>query len=152
LLLEVVDAVGEAIGTGRLGVRLSPLNSYNDITDSEPLRTFGYAAAELGRRGIAYLHLSQLGDAGDFDWPTLRRAFAGPVILNGGYDAAKAEAAIADGGADLVSFGVAFLANPDLPERFRSRASLNAPHRSTFYGGGEEGYTDYPFMATRVVA
>jgi N-ethylmaleimide reductase len=146
LLLEVAQAVAGVMGAGRVGVRLSPLNPFNDIADSDPRTTFGYAARELGGLGLAYLHLTRGGDTGDFDWGALRRAFGGKVILNGGFDRAQADAALTAGIADLVAFGTAYLANPDLAERLRQNAALNAPQRETFYGGGERGYVDYPSL------
>lgn len=150
LLLEAVDAAVSLLGKGRVGVKLSPLNPFNDIADSDPAGTFGYVAEELGRRGLAYLHLAQQGDEGRFDWTALRRAFAGPVLLNGGYDLARAETALTEGTADLISFGTAFLANPDLVARLRRGTPLNTADRATFYGGGPEGYTDYPALEDAV--
>jgi N-ethylmaleimide reductase len=147
LLLEATDAAAIAVGAGRVGVRLSPVNPFNDIADSDPQRTFAHVAGQLGRRGLAYLHISQGGDDGKFDWAALRRTYGGTFILNGGYDLARAQTALAGGFADLIAFGVPFLANPDLVERFRRGAPLNAADRATFYGGGEQGYTDYPTLA-----
>ena len=147
LLLECVDGAAAIFGTGRVGVKLSPLNPFNDIRDSDPQWTFGHAAEELGRRRLAYLHLTRGGDDGNFDWQALKRAFGGPVILNGGYDFAAAERAVADESADLISFGAAYLSNPDLVERFRRGAALNAADRATFYGGDSRGYIDYPTLA-----
>jgi N-ethylmaleimide reductase len=149
LLLEVTDAAVEVLGAGRVGVRLSPLNPFNDLSDSDPQATFGQAAAALGRRGLAYLHLVRGGDDGSFDWGALRRAFAGKVILAGGFDLAQAEATLAAGTADLIAFATAYLANPDLAERLRVDAPLNTPDRATFYGGGEKGYVDYPTLEER---
>jgi N-ethylmaleimide reductase len=146
LLLEVTEAVVSAVGAERVGVRLSPLHPYNDISDADPAATFGHAAAELGRRKLAYLHVVQLGDDGRVDWLALRRAFGGPFIANGGYDRARAEAAVESGAADLVAFAAAYLANPDLVERLRRGAPLNPPDRATFYGGDARGYTDYPTL------
>jgi N-ethylmaleimide reductase len=145
-LLEVTDVVVAAIGRSRVGVKLSPMNAFNDIADSDPQHSFGYVARELGRRGLAYLHVTRGGDDGRFDWSALRNAFGGSFMLNGDYDARRALEALAGGAADLIAFGVAFLANPDLVERLRRGAALNAPHRPTFYGGGAEGYTDYPAL------
>ena len=147
LLLDCADVAAHIFGTGRVGVKLSPLNPFNDIRDSDPQRTFGHAAEELGRRSLAYLHLTRGGDDGKFDWQALKRAFGGPIILNGGYDLTTAKRAVAEKAADLVSFGAAYLANPDLVERFRRGAALNAADRSTFYGGDARGYTDYPALA-----
>jgi N-ethylmaleimide reductase len=134
------------LGAGRVGVRLSPLNSFNDLSDSNPQATFAHVAEALGKRGLAYLHLVRVGDDGSFDWQALRRAFGGKVILAGGFDRAQAEAALAAGTADLIAFATAYLANPDLPERLRFGAPLNTPDRATFYGGGAQGYTDYPTL------
>lgn len=146
LLLEAAEAVAGVVGAGRVGVRLSPLNPFNDIADSDPATTFGHAARELGRLGLGYLHLTRLGDSGDFDWAALRRAFGGKVMLNGGLDRSQADAVLSTGIADLVAFGTAYLANPDLTERLRRGAALNPPQRETFYGGGERGYVDYPSL------
>lgn len=153
LLLEVVDAVVAIWGADRVGVRLSPFNPFNDISDADPAATFGYVAAELGRRGLAYLHVIEpvaaghpMGSTHGRISPALKRAFGGPFMANGGYDAARADAAITAGEADLVSFGVLFLANPDLPARFAADAPLNAPDTTTFYGGGARGYTTYPAL------
>jgi N-ethylmaleimide reductase len=146
-LLEVTEAVAGAWGAPRVGVRLSPLGTFNSMSDSDPARTFGYAAEALGRFGLAYLHIVEGGHesaAGPFDWAELKRRFGGPYMANGGYTKALAEAALGRGEADLVSFGASFLANPDLPTRFTRNAPLNAPDPSTFYGGDQRGYTDYP--------
>ncbi len=146
LLLEVADVAAEVLGAGRVGVRLSPVNPFNDLSDSNPPATFGHVAAALGKRGLAYLHLARGGDDGSFDWGALRHAFGGKVILAGGFDRAQAAAALAAGTADLIAFATAYLANPDLPERLRFDAPLNTPDRATFYGGDERGYVDYPSL------
>jgi N-ethylmaleimide reductase len=146
-LLEVLEAVESSWERGRVGVRLSPANPYNDVRDSQPERTFGAIAQMLAARGLAFLHADESGDG--FDWAAFRRRYAGTYIANGGYDRERAAAALASGHADLVSFGVLYLANPDLVERFRAGAPLNSPDSSTFYGGGERGYTDYPALAER---
>jgi N-ethylmaleimide reductase len=131
-LQEIVEAVIPVFGGGRTGVRLSPVFPGYGMHDSDPATTFGHAAEMLGRYGLAYLHGMQAGDPG-FDFTAvLRRRFGGTYIANCGYDAARAEAAIAAGDADLVSFGSLFLANPDLVERFRRGAVLNAPDPETF--------------------
>lgn len=145
-LLEIVDAVAAAWEGSRVGVRLSPVNAYNDMTDSDPQRTFGEAARALGERKLAFLHVDETSSE-PFDWAGFRRSYSGAYIANGGYDRERALAAIASGHADLVSFGVLYLANPDLVERFRKKAPLNRADRATFYGGGERGYTDYPSLA-----
>ena len=145
LLLEVVEVVSTVFGASRVGVRLSPINPFNDLRDSNPQATFDYVAAQLGGRGLAYLHVFQAG-SDPFDWRQFRQAFGGTFIVNGGYDRAKAEAAIETGAADLIAFGTSFLANPDLVDRLQANAPLNAPNPATFYGGGAEGYTDYPTL------
>ncbi|GGF32975.1 alkene reductase [Aliidongia dinghuensis] len=146
LLLEVVSVVSAVLGAARVGVRLSPVNPFNDIRDSDPQTTFDFVARQLAGRGLAYLHVFQAG-ADPFDWQRLRRAFGGTFIVNGGYDRTKAEAALESEAADLVAIGVPFLANPDLVERLKRNAPLNAPNQATFYGGGAAGYTDYPALA-----
>ena len=145
LLCEVLDVV-TAEWPGRVGVRLSPVNPYNGMRDSAPQRTFEQIATALGELGLAYLHVDESGGDQPFDWPAFRRCYAGVYIANGGYDLGRAKIAIETGYADLVSFGVPFLANPDLVERLRANAPLNAPDRSTFYGGDARGYTDYPTL------
>ncbi|BDG75092.1 alkene reductase [Roseomonas fluvialis] len=145
-LLGAVAAAAEAIGAGRVGLRVSPGSSFNDIADSDPEATLTHIATALRGRGLAYFHL--VGGAYGYDAAGIaRRRFDGPLMLNGGYDRARADADIAAGRADLVSFGSAFLANPDLPERLRTGAALNAPDTATFYGGDAKGYTDYPALA-----
>jgi N-ethylmaleimide reductase len=150
-LAEVTAAVVDVWGAERVGVRLSPTGAYNGMRDSDPVSTFSAAAHALGRFGLAYLHVVEpLGTetSGGRVTPVLRAVFRGPVIANGGYGAETGSAAIAGRQADLVSFGTAFLANPDLPERLRAGAPLNEPDRATFYGGDERGYTDYPVLET----
>ena len=141
-LREVVEAVAKEVGADRTGVRFSPMSPWNDMSDGNPQETFGRAAEAI--RGVAFMHLVEVGGA-DALTPVLSKAFGGPVIVNGGYDFARAEAALAAGAA-AVAFGVPYLANPDLLERFRRSAPLNAPDAGTFYGGGERGYTDYPVL------
>jgi N-ethylmaleimide reductase len=153
LLLEVTQAVTEVWGAGRVGVRLSPSGTFNDMHDSDPLATFGYAAEALNRFGLAYLHLIEVVEAdlrhGGMEVPTsyLRDRFTGTLIVNGGYDLDKSNAVLSSHKADLVAFGTLFIANPDLPQRFALNAPLNPADPSTFYGGGEKGYIDYPFLA-----
>ncbi|HEX4963182.1 MAG TPA: alkene reductase [Thermoanaerobaculia bacterium] len=149
-LVEVVAAVVGVWGADRVGVRLSPTGTFNTMSDSDPVATFSHAAQALDRFGLAYLHVVEpvsgpMATPGAPEVaPAIRQVFHGPLILNGGYDLATADAAIAAGQADLISFGQPFLANPDLPERFAEGAPLNAPDYATFYMGGEKGYTDYP--------
>ena len=151
-LLEVTEAVCEAIGSDRVGVRLSPRNPFNDMHDSDPEAIFSYATEALNRFGLAYLHVTEMdmgqpGAAGpEFDLGRLRRIWRGVFVANGGYDKARASAALERGAADAVAFGVLFLANPDLVERFRRDAPLNEPDPDTFYGGEAKGYIDYPAL------
>ncbi len=156
LLLEVADAVIEVFGRERVGVCLSPYARGDGIANSDPAAIFGYAAAALSERGIAYLHLIEAAKPGlpqspsesaALLLPVLRRAFTGPLIVNGGYDKASANAAIAAGAADLVAFAALFIANPDLVTRFRRDALLNPPDPSSFHQGGARGYIDYPALA-----
>jgi N-ethylmaleimide reductase len=150
LLCEVVEAVCEVWGGGRVGVRLSPINSYNSMIDSDPVKLVSTVAKLLNRYGLAYLHVMR----GDFfrqqtgDVPAPARAnFKGVLVANMAYSAEEARQAIAAGRVDAVAFGVPFLDNPDLPERFRRGAPLNAPDPATFYTPGARGYTDYPALA-----
>jgi N-ethylmaleimide reductase len=151
-LLEVTDAVCSVWGGNRVGIKLSPSNTYNDIRDSNPKATFGYVIDALNQFNLGYIHIMEPTPAdirhGGTPIPAayFRNIYPGTLIFNAGYDKEKANHAIASGEADLVSFGTLFIANPDLPERFRLDATLNEPDRSTFYGGHEKGYTDYPFM------
>ena len=151
LALEVVDAVAEALGAGRVGVRISPHFTGHDIADAEPEESALYLAREFARRGIAYLHIAEPDWAGgpsltDAFRRALREAFSGMLVFCGRYTPERAEALIADGVADAIAFGRPYIANPDLVERFRQGAPLNEPDRATFYGGGERGYTDYPAL------
>jgi 2,4-dienoyl-CoA reductase-like NADH-dependent reductase (Old Yellow Enzyme family) len=149
-LLETLDAVAAAIGAERTGVRISPNGRFNAMPeDPEMEATFLHLAEELDRRGIAYLHVNDQTTFGmpaipDGLIPKIRAAFHGPIILCGGYDAARAQAAIDEGIADLVAFGTSYLANPDLPARLENGWPLNEADQDTFYGGEEKGYSDYP--------
>jgi N-ethylmaleimide reductase len=149
-LIEVAEAVVGEWGAERVGVRLSPTNPFNDMRDSNPAATFATAVGELNRFGLAYLHVVEpaAGDPvpnGEIpDIRFFRKLWRGALIGNKGYDLARANAVIRDGCADLVSFAVLFLANPDLPIRFRRGGPFNPPDRQTFYGGAAAGYTDYP--------
>lgn len=149
--LEVVDAVAAELGADRVGIRLSPFGVFNDMTDDEAEPMAYYLSEQLGKRGIAFLHIAEPDWAGgppltDAFRTGLRQRFGGTLVFAGGYTAEKAENLIARGIADAVAFGRVFLANPDLPERFRRHAPLNEPDPATFYGGGEKGYTDYPTL------
>jgi len=139
-LLAVTRAAIDVWGKERVGVRVSPENKFNGMHDSNPLATYEYAIKELGKLGIAYLHI-----VGDRDGK-YARMFPGTVIANGGFTKEAATARLLQGDAQLVAFGVPYLANPDLPERFKIGAALNAPDPATFYGGDAKGYTDYPAL------
>lgn len=148
-LLEVTEAVLAEWESARVGVRVSPLSSFNDMADSDPAATFSRVARELAPLELAYLHVVESvthHPPGKRLTPVLRRLFGGPLIANGDHDLESAEAVLSSGVADLVAFGRLYLANPDLPERFRRGATLNEPDPSTFYGGGREGYLDYPTL------
>lgn len=150
LLLEVTEAVCGVWGSDRVGLRISPLNSYNSMKDSDPVGLTAWLARKLSGTGLAYLHVMRsdfLGQQqGDVITPA-RENFDGVLVANMGYSADEADAAIKAGQVDAVAFGVPFLANPDLPERFRRRAPLNDPNPATFYSPGPAGYTDYPALA-----
>lgn len=145
LLNEVLDAVCELWPVERVGVRLTPENGFNSMSDSDPQGHFEYVLGQLSPRGLAYAHVLE-GDmattTASVDYRALRARFAGAYIANNGYDLARAQAAVH---ADLVAFGVPFLANPDLVRRYRENLPLTEADPATFYGGGEAGYTDYPF-------
>jgi N-ethylmaleimide reductase len=149
-LLEVTEAIVGEWGGARVGVRLSPTNPFNSMSDSNPAATFSAAVDALNPLGLAYLHIvepaaSDPVAAGEVpDLKFFRKIWRGVLMGNKGYDLNRADAAIRDGTADLVSFATLFLANPDLPERFRRGGPFNAPDRKTFYGGSAAGYTDYP--------
>ncbi|MFL9826667.1 alkene reductase [Rhodoplanes sp. SY1] len=151
LTLEVLAAVIDEIGRERTGIRISPVSPANDIVDSDPAALFGHLVARMNTLAPAFLHVIEGATGGPrdnapFDWTALRRAFKGAYVANNGYTPALAEAALAEGRADLVAFGKAYIANPDLVERLRRGAPLNPPDQTTFYGGGAKGYTDYPVL------
>jgi len=150
--LEVVDAILKVFPKTRLGIRLSPVSPANDTVTSDPAAVFGLFVSELSKRGIAFIHVVEGATGGPrdnvpFDWVALRKAFSGTYIANNGYTRDLAIEAVREGKADLVAFGKAFIANPDLVERLRLDAPLNELDRATLYGGGEKGYVDYPALA-----
>ncbi len=148
-LTEILDAVTAEIGSGRVGLRLSPLNSFNDMRDSDPLAWTEYLAKHLNRFNLAYLHLMRADFFGvqQADVVSIAREhYQGHLMLNMGYSADEAAQVISNKQADSVAFGTGFLANPDLPARVQAGAELNTPDQNTFYSAGAEGYTDYPFM------
>ena len=147
--LEVTDAVLKVWPATRVGFRMAPVSPANDISDSNPDATFGALTDALSDRHLAYIHVVEGAtqgprDVAPFDFLALRRAFSGAYIANNGYDRSMAIAAIRDNRADMIAFGRAFISNPDLVERLRADAPLAEGDRKTFYGGGAEGYTDYP--------
>jgi N-ethylmaleimide reductase len=149
LLLEVIEAVSGVWGGDRVGLRISPLNSYNSMIDSDPIGLATWLAGRLNEFGLAYLHAMR-GDFfgqqhGDVMTP-IRANYRGVLIGNMGYTASEAEQAIAAGKLDAVAFGTGFLANPDLPARIKAGAPLNQPDPAKFYSPGPAGYTDYPAM------
>jgi len=151
LLLEVLEATISVWGSDRVGLRISPLNSYNSMIDSDPVGISVWLARRLNPMRLAYLHVMRadfLGEQkGDVMTP-IREAYDGVIVGNMGYTADEAEQAIGAGKLDAVAFGTQFLANPDLPQRFLQGAPLNAPDSKKFYSAGPEGYTDYPFLTT----
>ncbi|MCX6117538.1 MAG: alkene reductase [Proteobacteria bacterium] len=148
-LFEVLDAVKSVFSPECIGLRLSPLNSYNSMIDSDPVKTFTWVAEKLNSYQLGYLHIMRSDFMGlqkaDIMQP-IRDAYKGILVGNMGYTAEEANIAISEKKLDAVAFGVPFISNPDLPERFASGAALNAPDQSTFYTQGKEGYTDYPFL------
>ncbi len=150
LMLEVLDAAISVWGADRVGLRISPLNSYNSMIDSDPVALTTYIAEQTSARGLAYLHVMRSDffqqQTGDVMTPA-RAAFKGVLVGNMGYTADEADKAIASGQLDAVAFGVPFLANPDLPARIASKAELNAPDAARFYSPGPKGYTDYPALS-----
>jgi N-ethylmaleimide reductase len=146
-----VDAILKILPPGRVGIRLAPVSPANDVSDSNPQALFDYLVAQLDKRGLAYIHVIEGATGGPrdiapFDFVALRKAFRGAYIANNSYDRTLAVRAIESGAADLVAFGRPFISNPDLVERLRRDAPLTAPDVKTFYGGGAEGYTDYPAL------
>jgi len=145
LMLEVADVVISVWGPDRVGMHLAPRGDAHDMGDSNPAATFGHVARELGRRRIAFICAREsLGEKRL--GPQLKAAFGGRYIANEKFTLATANQVLAAGEADAVAFGVPFLANPDLPERFRRNAALNEPNPATFYAPGPKGYTDYPSL------
>jgi len=145
LLLAATDAAISVWGADRVGVHLAPRGDAHDMGDSDRAATFGYVARELGRRRIAFLCAREHAGE-DRLGPSLRAAFGGVFVANEGFTGESAEADLREGRSDAVAFGKPFIANPDLPERLRTGAPLNAPRPETFYAQGAHGYTDYPAL------
>jgi N-ethylmaleimide reductase len=156
--MEVIEAVCEIWGADRVGVRLSPLGTFNDMGDDDPETTFGYVAGKLNDYRLAYLHVVN-PDAAAMEkgaepsagasrmLALMREKYHGTLMLAGGFDHDTAEAWLQQERADLIAFGRKFISNPDLPARFHAHAPLNADDPATYYGGGAHGYTDYPSLA-----
>jgi N-ethylmaleimide reductase len=158
LTLEVVVAVTRIWGADRVGIRFSPGGVFNDMHDSNPLATFGHVLHELNRFNLAYAHLivSTEDDLRHGAVPVplvaLRKEFQGPLIIANGFNQASATQSLAEDLADAIAFGRLFIANPDLPERFRLNAALNPLDEATLYGGAEKGYTNYPALGPQLVS
>jgi N-ethylmaleimide reductase len=148
LPLEITRAVIDVWGADRVGYRISPNGVFNSMSDSNPAEIFSYITEQLSQLGIVYLHVvDPVADGARRMSPLLRKKFARTYIVNGGFGSDAANDAIRGGEADLVAFGVPFIANPDLPQRYRTKAALNAPDKDTFYAGEEKGFIDYPALA-----
>ncbi|ETV90935.1 hypothetical protein H310_14350 [Aphanomyces invadans] len=149
-LAEVLDAVTKAVGADKVGVRYSPLNSYNSMVDSNPIALSEQLAKVSQQFNLAYVHVMRAdffqAQKGDIV-PIFREHFKNTLVVNMGYTKDEGNDAIANGQADAVAFGTAFLANPDLPARFANGGELNPPDPATFYTGGAKGYTDYPALS-----
>ena len=155
LLVEVTAAVVEVWGSERVGVRLSPSSTFQDMNDSNPEALFNYVVNQLNQFNLGYLHIVEpriKGSHDDFSDKKVqlgashfRPLFRGTLISAGGYTRDTGEVMVRQGDTDLIAYGRLFIANPDLPERFALNAPLNPYHRPTFTGGDEQGYTDYPF-------
>ena len=148
-VVEVAEAVVGAIGADKVGIRISPGNTFGDIVETEVEQTYAALLAGLAPLGLLYLHVLEGPDTTYGE--QLRKSWDGPVIVNTGFTVDStlqtAQELVDSGAGDLVAFGRAFIANPDLVERLRTGAELNEPDPSTFYGGDEKGYTDYPALA-----
>jgi len=151
-LFEIVEGICAAIGSDKTGVRLSPSGTFNDMKDSDPQSHFSYICEKLNSFNLAYLHIIDAleGDirhgANVVELSVLREAYNGILIANGGYTLERGNMSIQNGLADAVAFAVLFLANPDLPERFKSNSELNTPDPASFYTQDEKGYLDYPAL------
>lgn len=153
LVLEIVQAVTEVWNNDRVGIRLSPTGTFNSMTESDPQGLYNYLVEQLNPFNLAYIHIverfgiAKQDDANNtFDFIQLRQLFNGAYIANGGYSGEAAEQSLAADESDFIAFGVPFIANPDLAERIKQGAELNAPDPDTFYGGDAKGYTDYPSL------
>jgi len=155
-MLRVVKAVCAEIGSGKVGIRISPSNNVWGITDSDPQATFSRAVSQLNNFSLAYLHILELppeseknAETNRYLTPILRQHYQGNMLINGGYTKKSANQALINNEAQAVTFGTLFISNPDLVERFRANAELAEPDSSTFYTSGAQGYTDYPALCER---
>ncbi len=154
LTLEVTEAITGVWGADRVGIRFSPGGVFNDMSDSNPIATFGHVLKELAPLNLAYAHITQVtaqdiahGATSGVGPRELRPFYPGNIVTAGGFTQATGNEALAEGWADAIAFGTSFLANPDLPVRFSKQAALNIPDEATFYASGTTGYTDYPSLA-----
>jgi N-ethylmaleimide reductase len=151
LMLEVSKAVSAEVGAEKTGIRISPVTPANDVSDSNPQPLFDYIVDGLNALNLVYIHVIEGATGGPrdiapFDYGSLRKRFKGAYMANNAYDLALANKVLESGAADLIAFGKLFISNPDLVERLKSGAPLNDFDKSTFYGGGAKGYTDYPTL------
>ncbi|NVK15411.1 MAG: alkene reductase [Rhodobacteraceae bacterium] len=148
IVFEILDGLLTVWEAGRIGLRLSPFATFNDVSDSDPLGLYTPLIQRLNSYGLAYLHMveGEPGGSRDGDFEALRKLYAGTYMANNGYDRETALARTASGQADLVAFGRPFIANPDLVDRLAADAPLNDGNPETYYGGGDDGYTDYPLL------
>jgi N-ethylmaleimide reductase len=151
LMLEVSKAVSDEIGAARTGIRISPVTPANDASDSNPQALFDYIVDGLNALKLVYIHVIEGATGGPrdnapFDYGSLRKRFSGTYIANNGYDLKLANEALGQNKADMIAFGKLFISNPDLVERLKLGAPLNDFDKTTFYGGGAKGYTDYPTL------
>jgi N-ethylmaleimide reductase len=157
LMLEIAKVVSSEVGPERTGIRISPVTPSNDIFDSNPQPLFDHIVDRLDALKLTYIHVIEGAtggprDVAPFDYASLRKRFSGAYIANNGYDFELATRMLAADAADLIAFGKPFIANPDLVERLKRGAPLNTPDKATFYGGGAEGYTDYPLLGDTLQA
>ncbi len=151
LMLEVAKAVTAEVGAARTGIRISPVSTFNDMTESNPQALYEFIVDHLNALKLVYIHLVEgvhggARDNAPFDYGSLRNRFGGAYIANNGYDFELGNKMLTANAADLIAFGTPFIANPDLVERLKRAAPLNTPDKSTFYGGDAKGYTDYPLL------
>ena len=149
LTLEVAQAVTKVLGGDKVGIRISPTGNVNSMSESDPQPLYNFLIEKLNQFNLAYLHVVEnfgQTESAPFDFVSLRQKFAGAYIANGGYTGQLAEQSLQNNHSDFIAFGAPFIANPDLPNRIKISATLNEADPSTFYGGGAEGYTDYPSL------